>query len=84
MSLANFKVKPKRIASASRGFLAATRLSHYNIGWWCKYVRCVAKIQILLPRSVFGYDRIASITGMLFDLEIPSFDTAISNHTLTR
>ena len=26
-----------------------------------------------------GYDRFASVTGLLFDLELPSFDTVISN-----
>ena len=30
-------------------------------------------------QSFFGYDRYASVTGMLFDVELPSFDTIIMN-----
>jgi len=43
----------------------------------------VTEIRTLLPQmyqSVFGYDRFASVTALLY--ELPSFDTVVSNSDL--
>jgi len=55
----------------------------YNIGLWCNFTaRSLSKFKSCYHRCVkafFGYDRYASVTGMLFDVGLPSFDTIMLN-----
>jgi len=55
----------------------------YNIGLWSKYTAgALAKFKLCYYKCIkafFGYKHFDSVTYMLCDLSLPSFDTVILN-----
>jgi len=56
----------------------------YGTALWNTYtVNCMKKLRSCYHRcikSFFGYDRMYSVTAILLDLQLPSFDTLLFNY----
>jgi len=56
----------------------------YGTALWNTYsVKCMKKFRSCYRRRVktfFGYDRLHSVTAILLDLQLPSFDTLLYNY----
>jgi len=56
----------------------------YGTALWNTYtVNCMKKLRSCYHRcikSFFGYDRLYSVTAILLDLQLPSFDTLLFNY----
>jgi len=56
----------------------------YGTALWNSYtVNCMKKLRSCYHRCMkwfFGYDRFSSVTAILLDLQLPSFDTRLYNY----